>query len=175
MASVWDYVDLFRTIITFSNRISSPVGKICTVSYLLIFIYLSVASIIYIFLDNNIGFTPIQTYNQNFKTDSNLYYKKINLIISIQIFSSNESVLTHENAIKTFEKYFEPQVSSIQSKNYYYEKNSLNKFKCGSNGNILKFCVNYKFEVLNDFIFISFNEKSLVSEDDFNFFQILFS
>lgn len=64
-------------------------------------------------------------------------------------------------------------MSSIQSQYYYYEKKSLKNFKCGSNGNIVQFCLNYKFEVLDDFIFVFLNKKPMIN-DEFNKFYTLF-
>lgn len=166
MASIWDYADIFKTNFTFSNKISSSFGKFFTFSYLVLFLYMSISAILYIFIQNNIVVTTIDTYDQNFNTNNEQYYKRLNLILYLSIFTTSGGALNKSETLRVYNNFFQNQVSSIQSQNYYYQKKTLSSYACGQKENILIFCVDYDISNLHDFIFVSFSKNSILNEKD---------
>jgi hypothetical protein len=138
------------------------------------FLYLSITSFLSIFFYNELQVTNINTYDKNFNTDQDFYYKKMHLILYMQIYTNLGEILSEQETDRVFNYYLETQVSKIESSKFFYQKSSLSDFSCGIKqiSNLLFFCIDYDINNLNDFLFVSFKKSVLIGQNEFdNFFK----
>ena len=117
-SDVLDILDIFRTSYSFSNNISSTTGKMATVIYLVLFLYLSLNSIITVMSRSDKNVVMQQTYNNMFTTSSD-YYKKLNIIFSVGVYRTDNALVTNPQDVLS--EFLTIKISSINSQCLKYK------------------------------------------------------
>lgn len=166
--SYLDCVDIFRTPITFSNRLSSTPGKVCTIIYFGMFLYLYLSGILTVFNRESKKVTEINSYNPNFQTDSD-YFKNLNINTYLQLYRTDNQKLEKkpEEILKELLKF---QISYINSKSLKYTLINMYDKLVYSKDNLIIFIADYQINTLSDFFKFSIDKQSLKSDKDIELF-----
>lgn len=127
---------------------------------------MSFSAIINIMIDNSIEVSSLNSFDQNFSTSNEYFYKKLHMVIYLSVFTISGNTLGKEEWLSVFNNFFQNQVSMIQSQKQAFNKKDLNFYSCGQYSNVLLFCVDYEITNLNDFLFISFMKNPLLNDND---------
>ena len=140
--SYFDYVDIFRTPITFSKRLSSSAGKACTLIYFGMFLYLSLSGIMVVFNRETKKVIETNSYDPNFQTDSD-FFKHLNINTYMQLYRTDNKKLDKrpEEILKEFFKF---QISYINSKCLKYTLINMFDKLTYSKDNLIIFFADYE-------------------------------
>ena len=166
----FDYMDFFKSEYFFSNRTSSVMGKLMTVSYMIVFFYLTVQAVINVLNYSDKFFTKITSYDNRVLHNDSRTLNHLHLISYVQVISKSGLPMSHEFRKNLFAQYFTAQVSSLKSENYLYAKKNLLDYLCDEKSETLIFCFDFKFNSVDDFIFMSINKESTITPLQFEQF-----
>jgi hypothetical protein len=169
MASFIEYLDIFRTSFTFSNRISSTFSKIFTISYVALFFYFTLSALLSIYVGNTINVTNVTTFDKQFSTTDD-FYKQMHVILYIQLYANDGTALDEEATERIINSNLDIKISQINSHMSHYQTAHLNTYQCLSKHSILTYCLSYDINSISDFLSITFNKPLLVTTEEFNTF-----
>ncbi len=166
----FDYLDFFKAEYHFSNRTSSAAGKMMTLGYLVVFLYLSLQAVITVLNYTDKFFSKTTTFDNLLVKDGINTLNHLHMIAYVQIISRSGLPMDHNFRKNIFLEYFASQVSNLKSNKYSYNKKDLIDYLCNDKSQTLIFCINFNINSINDFIFITINKAQAKNPRQFKEF-----
>ena len=168
MTKYSDYLDFFSSEINFTNRITSIIGKVLSVLFLLIFGALSLNTMTSIFLKVSKSITNLQSIDSSYvPIDQPNFYSHLHLITYLQLFNGSGGSYSQEETKSIVSKYFNAQVFFFNANNYQFSYRRLEDLACGGQDNVIIYCYDFEMTNTQDFFFVSFNKHVLISDSKF--------